>query len=76
MHEKEKKRGVGKMEGAAKKRYLHVADIEPLVDRRVNGCSGLGRGSGDALDDRAVSSDLVGTIDRDVGANKNKQKED
>ena len=59
----------GEREGSKKEyeRYLHVADIEPLVDWRVDGCSGLGGGSGDALDDLMVSADLVGAIDGDVG---------
>jgi len=48
-------------------RYLHVADIEPLVDRRVDGCSGLGGGSRNAFDDLVVSTDLMRAIDREIG---------
>lgn len=57
----------GRKKKRVTKRYLHVADIEPLVDGRVDGCSGLGGGGGDALDDLVVSTDLVGAIDGDVG---------
>lgn len=57
-----------------KDRYLHVADIEPLVDRSVDGSSGLGGSSGDTLDDLVVSTDLVGALNGDVSTKEDKRK--
>ena len=54
--------------------YLQVADIEPLVDRVVDGGSGLGGSGRDGLDNSVVGTNLVGAVlDRDV-APKRTQK--
>ena len=53
--------------------YLQVADVEPLVDRVIDGGSGLGGSGRNGLDNGVVGTNLVGAVlDRDV-APKNKK---
>lgn len=51
-------------------RYLQVAgsgDEEPLVDRRVDGGSGLGSSGGDVLDNLVLgTSEVRASLNRDV----------